>query len=182
MTDEKLPRELVWDRPVRGDRAHVSDVGLTAMADGQEAIVGDDAVEHVGACEWCTGRLGRIALLSSHVGEAMALARSGKEDRVSPADAPRPWRALAAGVAVAMLAAIPTARDVLRAPGVAAALATHGVKVLARGGVALATSDAVARGLPPATLVASALLVLMGWSIARWVSRGAAVVSKGSGS
>jgi hypothetical protein len=177
MTDEKLPRELVWDR------AHLSDVALTAMADGQEAILGDDAIEHVEGCEWCAGRLGRIALLSSDVGEAMALARSSKaKARVSPADAPRPWRALAAGVAVAVLAAIPTAHDVLRAPGVAAAFTTHGVKVLARGGVALATSDAVARSLPPATLVASALLFLMGWSIARWVSRGTAMASKGSGS
>jgi hypothetical protein len=177
MTDEKLPRELVWDR------AHVSDVGLTAMADGQECILGDDAIEHVGGCEWCAGRLGRIALLSSDVGEAMALARSGKERHHGSAGvAPRPWRALAAGVVVAVLAAIPTAHDVLRVPGVAAALTTHGVKVIARGGVALATSDAVARGLPPATLAASALLVFMGWVIARRVSRGAAMVSKGSAS
>jgi hypothetical protein len=85
-------------------------------------------------------------------------------------------------VVVAVLAALPTAHDVLRAPGIAAALTTHGAKVLARGGVALATSDAVARGLPTATLAASALLFLMGWSIARWVSRGTAMVSKGSGS
>ena len=39
---DKLPRELVWDG------AHVSELGLTALADGQESIVTRDAIEHAG--------------------------------------------------------------------------------------------------------------------------------------
>jgi hypothetical protein len=172
MTKEMLPRELVWEG------THVSELGLTALADGQDAILGDDAVAHVQACERCTGRLVRVALVSSAVGEALVVAKPARAKAAAPA--PRPWRALISGLVVAVLAAVPTAHDVLRAPAVAAAFATHAAKALARSGVALATSDAVARELPPATFAASALLVLMGWMIARRVSRQPAMVSEGS--
>jgi hypothetical protein len=180
MTNERLPRELVWDG------AHVSELGLTAMADGQESILGDGAVEHVEVCEQCAGRMGRIALTSSAVGEALVLARAavaGTTDARSARAATavqRPWSALALGVAVAVLAAVPTLHDVLHAPAFATTFAAHGVKALVHVGLALATSSAVARGLPPATLAASALLVVMGWVIARWVSRETAVASEGS--
>jgi hypothetical protein len=193
MTMEKLPTELVWEG------AHVSELGLTAMADGQESILGESAVEHVEGCERCTGRLGRIALTSSAVGEALADARAGGASAAaramtaagtspspSPrmaAPAPRPGRALTVGVAVAVLAAVPTLHDALRAPALASTLTTHAVKALVHMGLALATSDAVARGLPPATFIASALLFLMGWAIgtvARSVSRGATIESEGS--
>ena len=53
--DELLPRELVWEG------AHLSELGLTTLADGQESIVGRDAIEHAARCEWCGGRLGRAA-------------------------------------------------------------------------------------------------------------------------
>jgi hypothetical protein len=156
------------------------------MADGQESILGDGAVEHVEGCEQCTGRLGRIALTSAAVGEAIVAARRGASGAAgaraprAPVATQRPWSALALGVAVAVLAAVPTLHQVLRAPAFATTFASHGVKTLVHVGVALATSNAVARGLPPATLAASALLVVMGWVIARWVSREAAIASEGS--
>jgi hypothetical protein len=164
MTNETLPRSLVWE----GE--HVSDLGLTALADGQDAVLGEGAVEHVESCDLCMGRLGRIALVSSAVGEAVRGAGPG----LAPA-ASRPSWALALGVAVALFAAIPTAHGVLRsASGVA-----HTIKVLLRSGVVLARSDALARGLPVATLAAAALLVVMGWTVARWVAP-ARTMSEGS--
>jgi len=172
MTKETLPRELVWEG------AHLSEVGLAALADGEDAILGGDAVAHVEACERCTGRLVRLALMSSAVGEALVVAKPALARASAPA--PRPWRALGVGLVVAVAAAIPTAHDVLRAPAAFAAFATHAAKALARSGVALATSDAVARELPPATFAASALLVLIGWMIARRVSREPTMVSEGS--
>jgi hypothetical protein len=165
--DQKLPRELVWDG------AHVSEVALTAIGDGQEAIVEANAVAHVDSCEWCAGRLGRIALLSAAVGQAVAATRPASASspvRVKSA-APRPWGALAAGLLVAVLAALPMLQHFERWLSYALAFATRGVPVLARGGVALATSDAVTRALPVATLAASALLVVMGCAIARARSR-----------
>jgi hypothetical protein len=192
MTNERLPRELLWEG------AHVSELALTAIADGQEAILGDGAVEHVEACERCTSRLGRIALVSSTVGEALVHARGVGASEASSATATavgaprampggsaratagRPLRALAVGLAVAMLAAVPAVNDILRAPAFASTLAAHAIKALVHLGVALATSHSVSRGLPSATLAASALLSLLGWVIALTVSRGTSLASEGS--
>ncbi len=163
MTGEKLPRELVWE----GD--HVSELGLSVVADGEEAILETEAVEHVEACERCTARLGRVSMQASAVGEVLALAKlpeaSSSESRPS---APRPWRALAAGVVVAALAEAPSVHAVLHAHGLATLVSMRTIMVLVRSGVALATSDAVARGRPPAALIASVLLVLVSLALARW--------------
>jgi hypothetical protein len=171
--DDKLPRELVWDG------AHVSDVALTCIADGQEAIVDPGAVKHVDACEWCAGRLGRTALLSEAVsaGVRQAVAREGRSAAAASSAvvrvAPKPWRALAAGVMVAMLAGLPVLGHLGHLATFLNVFFTRGVPVLARGGLALATNESVRGALPVATLAASALLVMLGLAIARSRSRSA---------
>jgi hypothetical protein len=165
-SDEKLPRELVWDG------AHVSDLALTALADGETAILEPGAVEHVDACEWCAGRLGRTALLAEAVGHAVTQVKPASVSSRPPARVmPKPWRALAAGIAVAMLAGLPALAHLGNFVDYVSAFFTRGVPVLARGGVALATSESVTSVLPAATLAASALLVAMGLMIARTRSR-----------
>jgi hypothetical protein len=156
--DEKLPREIVWDG------AHVSELALTALADGQDPILPSDAIDHAGTCEWCAGRLGRAALLSSAMGEAIEQVRPSR----APSKAvPSPWRALALGVTVAVLAAIPSLPGLVSgALGLVSygrEFTAHGVPVLAKGGAEILSSGA----LPLATLVASALLVIMGCAVAR---------------
>jgi hypothetical protein len=176
MKNETLPRSVVWE----GE--HVSDLGLTALADGQDALLPEDASEHVDSCELCAGRLGRIALVSSAVGEAVRgaeLASAGQAERrpsSRPTATARPSWALAFGVVVAFVATIPTAHG----PLPSASGAAHIIKVLLRGGVALARSDTLARGLPAATLAAAALLGLMGWTVARWIAPGRTIGSEGS--
>jgi hypothetical protein len=165
-----LPRELVWDG------AHVSELALTAIADGQEAIVQKDAALHAESCEWCSGRMARAALLSAAVGGVVATFPERKTaSRPIERAAPAPWKALTMGLSVAVLAALPSLSHFLTslasALSYAKLLSTHGVAILARGGVALATNETIARGLPVATAVSSVLLVLMGWAIARTRSR-----------
>jgi len=164
MSDDMLPRELVWDG------AHVSELGLMCIADGQSAIVDPRAVEHADACEWCAGKLGRAALLAEAVGTAVATVRPASSRAMARAT-PRPWRALAAGIAVAMLAGLPALSHLASLGDYVTAFCARGVPVLARGGFALATSESVTRALPGASLVASALLVLMGLMIAKSRSR-----------
>jgi hypothetical protein len=174
MNDDKdqgmLPRELVWDG------AHVTELALTAIADGQESVVQRDAVQHAEACEWCAGRMARAALLSAAVGGAVAAVRPAKTpSRSIERAAPPPWRPLALGLTVAVLAAVPSLPHftslLLEALAYGKLLSTHGVSLLARGGVALATNETLSRGLPVATAVSSVLLVLLGWAIARTRSR-----------
>jgi hypothetical protein len=171
--DDLLPRELVWDG------AHVTELALTAIADGQQSIVQRDAVQHAEACEWCAGRMARAALLSAAVGGAVATyagtSQAAKASRPIERAAPAPWKALTMGLAVAVLAALPSlphlAGIVIDVVGYAKLLSQHGVSLIARGGVALATNETLSRGLPVATAVSSVLLVLMGWAIARTRSR-----------
>jgi hypothetical protein len=165
MIDDKLPREVVWDG------AHVSELTITSIADGQEAIVDASAIAHVESCEWCGGRLGRAALLSEAVGHAVGTVRAAGVQRVSsraPARAAAgAWRALTAGLTVAVLAGLPALAHIGRLFSYLQAFFTRGVPVLARGGFALATSESVTRALPAATLCACTLLVGMGLMIAR---------------
>jgi len=162
--DRSLPRELVWEG------AHVSEVALTAIADGQQTIVPVDAVAHADACDFCAGRMARAALLSAAVGGAVIAHGAERQGAASLAKAsPAPWRALALGIAVAVLAAIPSL------PHLASSLpllldygktfSSHGLPVLVRGGAALAESQS--RAIAIATLVSAALLVMMGFAIAR---------------
>jgi hypothetical protein len=160
--DDKLPRELVWDG------AHVSELGLMAIADGETALVDPAAVAHVDGCEWCAGKLGRAALLSEAVGHAVGQVRPASVSSRPPARVmPKPWRALGVGTAVAVLAGLPAMAHLGALVDYVALFFTRGVPVLARGGLALATSEAVTSALPVATLASSALLVAMGWMIAR---------------
>jgi hypothetical protein len=167
MTDDtKLPREIQWDG------AHVSELALTAIADGQDDIVDRDAVAHADACEWCAGRMGRAALLSAAVGHAVEQVKpslaSVRPRGASPA---RAWRALAMGVAVALLAALPSlphfATTVVELLAYGRALSVHGVPVLVRGGLSLVKSETASTALSAATMVSAVLLVMMGWAIAR---------------
>jgi hypothetical protein len=164
--DRKLPRELVWEG------THLSELAMTALADGQEAILDAGAIAHVDACEWCAGRLGRTALLAEAVGLAVTQARPASS-RAPARAAHAPWRALGAGLVVAMLAGLPAMAHLGRLLDYVRVFFTRGVPVIARGGFALATSESVTRALPAATLAASALLVVMGLMIARTRSRSA---------
>lgn len=166
--DRSLPRELVWEG------AHVSDLALTAIADGQQEIVQPDAAAHAVACNFCAGRMARAALLSAAVGGAVVAltpSRPVSRERALARPAPAPGKALVLGVAVAALAAIPSlpqfTSNLLELLACGKILTSHGIPVLVRGGVALATSESAGRALSIATAVSSVLLVMMGWAIAR---------------
>ncbi|MFO0762903.1 MAG: hypothetical protein U0359_41085 [Byssovorax sp.] len=63
---EKLPDDLVFEPD-----GHLSEVGLTCLADGEVTILPAAALAHAEGCDQCTARLGSVALLSLGVGEAL---------------------------------------------------------------------------------------------------------------
>jgi len=160
MSQEKLPREIVWDG------AHLSDLGLTCLADGEVDILERDAVAHADACDWCARRLGKTALLAEAVGAGVASVESVRASRAPARAAHKPWQALFGGVVVAMLAGLPMLTHLGRTTTGIMLFFTRGVPVLARGGFALATSHSVQGALPIASIAVSALLVVMGLMIA----------------
>jgi hypothetical protein len=94
-----LPLELVYAD------GHLTDVGVAALADGEDAIVPDEACAHAETCEACAAALGREALHSMALGEALRVPAAFAPERISQASrAPGvPLVSLALGAAVSML-------------------------------------------------------------------------------
>lgn len=101
MSAEMLPEDLLY-----AENGHASDVVLTCLADGEKAIVPPALVAHVLACPTCHGHLGNAALLSLRAGEEVAhhlAAKKAHEAKLVPS----PYLALAAGLLLAILGALP---------------------------------------------------------------------------
>lgn len=122
--DDLLPDDLSW-----AEGGHASDIVLTAMADGQLAIVPPAVRAHVDGCRACSTHLGNAALLSLHAGrELELLAHAGD----ASAHAPLPRFAIAAGLAVAFLGLVPSLMDPHGFRG-ALAFATHDLPMFLSG-------------------------------------------------
>lgn len=93
-----LPEELLW-----ADGGHASDVVLTALADGEHAIVPESVRAHVERCAACSTHLGHAALLSLRAGAEL---RSVSE----LARRPVPKAAILAGLGLAILGLVPSLR------------------------------------------------------------------------
>jgi hypothetical protein len=157
-----LPDDVLW-----ADGGHASDVVLTALADGQVAIVPPSVLMHVERCTTCTMHLGNAALLSLHAGaELAALAEARAE---ATARRPLPRLAIGLGLAVAFLGLLPTVFDAPSAASGARAFATHDVPLVVRG-----LSTLVHRLFEPGSSVGlvltygtALLLVAMGFAVVR---------------
>ncbi len=154
---ELLPEELLW---AAGD--HASDIVLTALADGQQAIVPMPVRLHIERCTACMAHLGNTALLSLHVDRQLAV--RAEHDRVT-ARRPLPRRAIGIGLVVAFAGLVPSILD-----GEATARAlTDNVPLFLRGlGTLVRRLDAP--GSPAGLIVtyaAGAMLVVMGLALVR---------------
>ena len=115
--NDKLPDDLVW---LDG---HLTDVALSALADGEEAILPEQAAAHAAGCAACGGALGHAALLSLRVGEALREAQPAPVAEALPADAAGALARPAAEVAAqASPGLIPAAARPLPVTAVVAAL------------------------------------------------------------
>lgn len=124
---ELLPDDLVW-----AEGGHASDIVLTALADGELAIVPLPVRAHVEGCRACAKHLGNAALLSLHTGNELALLASEAD---ASAQKPLPRFAIAAGLAVAFLGLVPSLIDPHREGAFKGALAfaTHDLPLFANG-------------------------------------------------
>lgn len=97
-----LPEELLW-----ANGGHASDIVLTAIADGQSAIVPGALKQHVERCTACMTHLGNAALLSLHTDRQLAV--RAEHDRVLVTQKrPLPRLAIALGLLVAIVGLVPT--------------------------------------------------------------------------
>lgn len=175
-----LPDDLVWE--VEADAAHLSELALTAIADGEEAILPASAMTHVETCEACGRKLGEAAMLSSAIGAALRGASTATAMSTEAATAtatatktpisnrPRarlPLGAIAAGLALALFGAIPM---LLNLPSLFADVrffAFRGLPVLFRGGVSVARSGVFDRTASTLTIASAFVLIVTSFLLLR---------------
>lgn len=100
MSSETLPDEYLY-----AEDGHASDVALTCLADGQDDVVPEALKRHVLACPTCHAHLGNAALLSLRADSEVRAHLREKHAAETRVDSP--YVALALGLALAVLGALP---------------------------------------------------------------------------
>ena len=142
METELLPVELLW-----AEGSHASDIALTALADGQHAIVPDAVRAHVERCPACLAQLGHTALLSLETGRSFAAVRR-----------PIPRIAVLLGLVAAVIGVVPSLEPAASLSMLTRTLAS----MLARVEVTGASTLGII-----VTYVASIALVVLGLGLSR---------------
>lgn len=152
---EFLPRELVFEE------GHLTEIGLSALADGEDALLPADVREHAATCEACGHALHALTRQSVLLTEALrapgpvAQPDAGVVPVPAPVAGPTPWAWLATGMVLSTLGVVVGAAETPIALGDR----LRGFRNLA-GALARALRAAVLADFPPAvTFVAAALLV-----------------------
>lgn len=166
-----MSRHLTDDEAFQAS-GHLSDLALTALADGQDDVMSPKALEHASSCDGCAERLGELALVAVSVADALAL--PGVLPRAEPARAPRPMpvAAMAAAFVLAILGAVPS---LLHAPAWLAELPATVLKsapiTLRAASTLLRAASAEATLVTATWLAAATVLVAIGLVIARMAPR-----------
>jgi len=161
---EQLPKELVWT-----GEGHLSEVAMTAIADGEEAILPRDAFGHLGICAACAAGVENAASLSASISRALSAPVPVEATRTVEARIAFPVWAATLALAVAAVATLPS---------LGAGRAWMGRMWWAfREGTPLLTRHAASflprawNWLPVMSLSAAMLLLLVGLSVARLAPR-----------
>jgi hypothetical protein len=166
-----MSRQLT-DEEAFHPNGHLSDLCLTALADGQDDVISPRALEHAGSCDECAERLGELALLAVRVAEALALPGALPQPEAVRVSRPLPLGAMLAAFVIAVIGAVPS---LLHAPGWLAdlpgALVRSAPITLRAAGMLLRAASAEATVLTIAWLTAATVLVAMGLVIARLAPR-----------
>jgi hypothetical protein len=160
----QLPKEIVWTAD-----GHLSEVAMTAIADGEEAILPRDAFGHLGVCEVCAVGVEGAASLSAAVSRALTAPAPAEVAHAIPPRLAFPVWAAALAMAVAAVATLPNL-------GALRAWMSRLWWTL-REGMPLFTRHAASllphawNWLPLMSLTAAMLLLLVGLSVARLAPR-----------
>ncbi len=177
MAREELPNELLWEK------SHASDLALSAFADGEEALLSHEMVQHLHTCSACAMRLGETALVTRGVTHAVQSVKpwlpasmqapsgvSSGTRRRAPSQQSVPWAAIFGALALTAVGAAP---KLMALPHRIAALAVslmHAAPVMSHSGVQVFEQGLGAQWTQ-AMAVCAALLIGAGFAVARLVPR-----------
>ncbi len=159
-TPASLPEDLLY-----GEDGHASDVVLTCLADGEEALVPGRVRVHVLECAVCSAQLGNAALLSLRAHDEVRGYVAARA-KAAPAPPHSPYLALALGSLVAGLSAVPRLASLAaEAPRLGRDLAHGGPSFLRvlREAAWLGAHALVGRGLSVSLSASFALLACAVW-------------------
>ncbi|MBN2194018.1 MAG: hypothetical protein JW751_14480 [Polyangiaceae bacterium] len=170
MTAPRFVAKDVW----RAD-GHLSDLVLTALADGQDSLLPEPATAHAATCATCGQRLGAAALQSLLVGEALEEQAVARVPSKAPEPSFRlPLLAFAAAFVLALLGSIPRLVELATAFGKAPGSSLETGLIVLKG-TALLFRRASQQDTPAVALAwcASALAILaLGALVARLAPSG----------
>jgi hypothetical protein len=161
---EQLPTELVWT-----GEGHLSEVAMTAIADGEEAILPRDAFGHLGSCELCATGVETAASLSASVSRALSAPIPVEAAQAAATRLAFPVWAATVAIAVAALATLPNLGATRTWMGRMWWALREGTPVLTRQAVTFLPH--AWNWLPIMSLTAAMLLLLVGLSVARLAPR-----------
>ena len=168
----ELPTELLWQPD-----HHVTDVVVTAVADGERAIVPQVAIEHIDLCPSCTHRVGEAALLSMEAGAALHALPATQLAAYRVRRVKLPIGYLAVALAVACLGMAPRLAQAPAWFGDASAWVVQSYPVVVRSGALIvrAAPQQLLSALTLLSFCSALVLVVMGTIIARAVPRALSV-------
>jgi hypothetical protein len=162
-----LADEDIWQRD-----GHLTDLALTALADGERALLPEPAAQHADGCDGCTARLGELAVLSLSVGEALSGEPLAEPARVASPRAHFPFAALVVALVLAGLGALPALFQAPRWLPSASGALLQSIPIALRGTIALfkvASAGSVA--VVVVFLSTASVLCALGLAIARFAPR-----------
>jgi hypothetical protein len=161
---EQLPIELVWT-----EEGHLSEIAMTAIADGEEVILPRDAFGHLGLCEVCAAGVDGAAALSIAVSRAFSNSAPAVATEAVEVPIPFPQRAAALAVVVGALATLPNLAAIYAWIGRMWWALREGTPIVTRQAITLLPR--AWSWLPIMSLTAAMLLLLVGLSVARLAPR-----------
>jgi hypothetical protein len=160
----QLPRELVWTAD-----GHLSEVAMTAIADGEEAILPRDAFGHLGVCEACAVGVESAASLSAAVSRDLTGPAPAEVPQAVPRRLAFPVWAAALAMAVAAVATLPNLGAMRAWMGRLWWALREGMPLFTRHAASLLPH--AWNWLPLMSVTAAMLLLLVGLSVARLAPR-----------
>lgn len=157
-SDERLSDQELWQSD-----GHLSEVALTALADGQDELLSAEAAQHVEGCDPCTHRLGELALVSVSVSEALA-------EGPAPVQAPEPFPlwAVVVGLVLAGAGAVPALWDL---PGLPRAVLEATLTALKVAASLIKVASSAGPSLLVVWAAATVVLAALGLLVARQAPR-----------
>jgi hypothetical protein len=170
MSRDVLPNELLWEE------GHASELALSAIADGEDALLSRDVVAHAHSCDACAQKLGATALVTRGVTHAVTSvkpwlpAELQAPSRTVKRTERMPLGALVAAVIIAVVGATPSLLALPRHVATFVDAMVHAVPALTHGGLQV-MQHGLGGAWVSATCACTVLLVVAGVAFVRLLPR-----------